>query len=158
MIILLLFLFSKFCLCGCATLHTPQYDLQEVIGSAMAINILSNGKVALWQGALITGADTFTFLLLESYGLNHASTSLSCTRTPTRTPSCPCMLHQDMLGVAICTNCSCTDEKHILFKKFLEVAPKQSRESVYMCVCVWVGWGWGWGGGGEWRWAQGHVG
>jgi len=44
-------------------------DIQEVIGSAIAIRILSQGKIELWQGALITGADTFTFLLLERYGL-----------------------------------------------------------------------------------------
>eukprot|EP00041_Stephanoeca_diplocostata_P019743 m.429203 g.429203 ORF g.429203 m.429203 type:complete len:542 (-) comp21386_c0_seq2:400-2025(-) len=44
-------------------------DIQEVIGSALAIGILSNGKIPLWGGALITGIDTFTFLLLERYGL-----------------------------------------------------------------------------------------
>lgn len=44
-------------------------DIQEVIGSAMAINILSSNKIKLWQGALITGLDTFTFLMLEAYGL-----------------------------------------------------------------------------------------
>jgi len=44
-------------------------DIQEVIGSAMAINILSGNTIQLWQGALITGVDTFTFLLLEAYGL-----------------------------------------------------------------------------------------
>ena len=43
--------------------------VQEVIGSAIAINILSNGVVKLWQGALITAVDTFTFLLLEQAGL-----------------------------------------------------------------------------------------
>eukprot|EP00051_Salpingoeca_urceolata_P003123 m.55370 g.55370 ORF g.55370 m.55370 type:complete len:541 (+) comp12526_c0_seq2:167-1789(+) len=44
-------------------------DIQEVIGSAIAINILSQGKIPLYGGVLITGADTFTFLLLEQYGL-----------------------------------------------------------------------------------------
>eukprot|EP01147_Barroeca_monosierra_P000888 gene889-4153_t len=44
-------------------------DVQEVIGSAIAINILSNNKVPLWAGSLITAADTFTFLFLEAYGL-----------------------------------------------------------------------------------------
>eukprot|EP00039_Didymoeca_costata_P030075 m.27782 g.27782 ORF g.27782 m.27782 type:complete len:531 (-) comp7937_c0_seq2:74-1666(-) len=44
-------------------------DIQEVIGTAMAIRILSNGRIKLWQGALITGVDSFTFLLLERYGL-----------------------------------------------------------------------------------------
>eukprot|EP00045_Choanoeca_perplexa_P017011 m.238075 g.238075 ORF g.238075 m.238075 type:complete len:546 (-) comp17423_c0_seq5:3929-5566(-) len=44
-------------------------DIQEVIGSALAIRILSNGAIPLWAGALITGADTFTFLFLERYGL-----------------------------------------------------------------------------------------
>eukprot|EP00043_Microstomoeca_roanoka_P030074 m.24533 g.24533 ORF g.24533 m.24533 type:complete len:522 (+) comp9701_c0_seq1:395-1960(+) len=44
-------------------------DVQEVIGSAIAIRILSNGAVPLWAGSLITAVDTFTFLFLESYGL-----------------------------------------------------------------------------------------
>lgn len=46
-------------------------DIQEVIGSALAINILSNGTIPLWEGCLITGVDTFTFLFLESYGLRY---------------------------------------------------------------------------------------
>ncbi|XP_060586514.1 uncharacterized protein LOC132742199 [Ruditapes philippinarum] len=44
-------------------------DIQEVVGSAIAINLLSAGKVPIWAGVLITGADTFTFLFLENYGL-----------------------------------------------------------------------------------------
>eukprot|EP01132_Coremiostelium_polycephalum_P002524 gene2524-3126_t len=44
-------------------------DIQEVIGTAIAIQILSNGHVPLWAGVLITAADTFTFLLLENYGV-----------------------------------------------------------------------------------------
>ncbi|XP_064644350.1 uncharacterized protein LOC135498109 [Lineus longissimus] len=44
-------------------------DIQEVIGSAIAINLLSNGHVPIWAGVIITGADTFTFLLLENAGL-----------------------------------------------------------------------------------------
>eukprot|EP00043_Microstomoeca_roanoka_P025224 m.8013 g.8013 ORF g.8013 m.8013 type:complete len:571 (-) comp5353_c0_seq1:88-1800(-) len=43
-------------------------DIQEVIGSAIAIRILSNGKIPLWAGSLITGIDTFSFLFLEQYG------------------------------------------------------------------------------------------
>jgi len=44
-------------------------DIQEVVGSAIAINILSQGKIPLYAGALITAADTFTFLFLEKYGV-----------------------------------------------------------------------------------------
>ncbi|XP_036594671.1 natural resistance-associated macrophage protein 2-like [Trichosurus vulpecula] len=44
-------------------------DMQEVIGSAIAINLLSSGKVPLWGGVLITVADTFVFLFLDKYGL-----------------------------------------------------------------------------------------
>lgn len=44
-------------------------DIQEVIGSAIAINLLSNHVIPIWAGVLITGADTFTFLFLENYGL-----------------------------------------------------------------------------------------
>ncbi|OWF39359.1 natural resistance-associated macrophage protein 2-like isoform X2 [Mizuhopecten yessoensis] len=44
-------------------------DIQEVIGTAIAISILSNGKIPLYGGVLITIIDTFTFLLLDRYGL-----------------------------------------------------------------------------------------
>nr|XP_019580122.1 PREDICTED: natural resistance-associated macrophage protein 2 isoform X2 [Rhinolophus sinicus] len=44
-------------------------DMQEVIGSAIAINLLSVGRVPLWAGVLITIADTFVFLFLDKYGL-----------------------------------------------------------------------------------------
>ncbi|XP_054033453.1 natural resistance-associated macrophage protein 2 [Dryobates pubescens] len=44
-------------------------DMQEVIGSAIAINLLSMGKIPLWGGVLITIADTFAFLFLDKYGL-----------------------------------------------------------------------------------------
>ncbi|KAH3715576.1 natural resistance-associated macrophage protein 2-like [Dreissena polymorpha] len=44
-------------------------DMQEVIGTAIAFYLLSNGKIPLWGGVLITIADTFTFLLLDKYGL-----------------------------------------------------------------------------------------
>ncbi|XP_038058100.1 metal transporter Nramp3-like isoform X2 [Patiria miniata] len=44
-------------------------DIQEVIGSAIAINLLSNNLIPIWAGCLITGVDTFTFLLLENAGL-----------------------------------------------------------------------------------------
>ncbi|XP_066473578.1 natural resistance-associated macrophage protein 2 isoform X1 [Tiliqua scincoides] len=44
-------------------------DMQEVIGSAIAINLLSAGRIPLWGGVLITIADTFMFLFLDKYGL-----------------------------------------------------------------------------------------
>ncbi|XP_061342536.1 metal transporter Nramp3.2-like [Gastrolobium bilobum] len=44
-------------------------DIQEVIGSAIAIRILSNGFVPLWGGVIITALDCFIFLFLENYGV-----------------------------------------------------------------------------------------
>ncbi|XP_017847825.1 protein Malvolio isoform X2 [Drosophila busckii] len=44
-------------------------DMQEVIGTAIAIYLLSNKAVPLWGGVLITIVDTFTFLFLDKYGL-----------------------------------------------------------------------------------------
>ncbi|CAI9777164.1 unnamed protein product [Fraxinus pennsylvanica] len=44
-------------------------DIQEVIGSAIAIQILSCGMIPLWAGVLITASDCFMFLLLENYGV-----------------------------------------------------------------------------------------
>ncbi|KAB1998535.1 hypothetical protein ES319_D12G095400v1 [Gossypium barbadense] len=44
-------------------------DIQEVIGSVIAIKILSNGALPLWAGVLITASDCFIFLFLENYGV-----------------------------------------------------------------------------------------
>lgn len=44
-------------------------DMQEVIGTAIAIYLLSNKIIPLWAGVLITIVDTFTFLFLDKYGL-----------------------------------------------------------------------------------------
>ncbi|XP_058964518.2 natural resistance-associated macrophage protein 2 isoform X2 [Pocillopora verrucosa] len=44
-------------------------DMQEVIGTAIAFNLLSNGKIPLYGGVLITITDTFIFLFLDKYGL-----------------------------------------------------------------------------------------
>ncbi|KAL3861413.1 hypothetical protein ACJMK2_007448 [Sinanodonta woodiana] len=44
-------------------------DMQEVIGTAIALFLLSDGKIPLYAGVIITIADTFTFLLLDKYGL-----------------------------------------------------------------------------------------
>jgi natural resistance-associated macrophage protein len=40
----------------------------QVIGTAIAIFMLSAGKVPLWAGCIITLLDTFTFLFLDTYG------------------------------------------------------------------------------------------
>lgn len=44
-------------------------DMQEVIGTAIAFNLLSNGRIPLYGGVLITITDTFIFLFLDKYGL-----------------------------------------------------------------------------------------
>ncbi|XP_034388937.1 natural resistance-associated macrophage protein 2-like isoform X2 [Cyclopterus lumpus] len=44
-------------------------DMQEVIGCAIALNLLSMGSIPLWGGVLITITDTFVFLFLDKYGL-----------------------------------------------------------------------------------------
>ena len=44
-------------------------DMQEVIGTAIALYLLSNRTIPLWGGVLITIVDTFTFLGLDKYGL-----------------------------------------------------------------------------------------
>ncbi|KAJ4729194.1 Metal transporter [Melia azedarach] len=44
-------------------------DIQEVIGSAIAIQILSNGVLPLWAGVIITASDCLIFLFLENYGV-----------------------------------------------------------------------------------------
>eukprot|EP01061_Rhynchopus_euleeides_P023356 TRINITY_DN38044_c0_g1_i1.p1 TRINITY_DN38044_c0_g1~~TRINITY_DN38044_c0_g1_i1.p1 ORF type:complete len:587 (+),score=253.52 TRINITY_DN38044_c0_g1_i1:109-1761(+) len=44
-------------------------DCQEVVGSAIAINLLSKRAVPLWAGCLITAADCFLFMLLDRNGI-----------------------------------------------------------------------------------------
>lgn len=44
-------------------------DMQEVIGTSVAIYMLSVRNIPLWAGCLITILDTFSFLLLDKYGL-----------------------------------------------------------------------------------------
>ncbi|XP_019153266.1 PREDICTED: metal transporter Nramp2-like [Ipomoea nil] len=44
-------------------------DVQEVIGSAIAIKILSRGVIPLWAGVVITASDCFFILVLENYGV-----------------------------------------------------------------------------------------
>ncbi|XP_029460918.1 natural resistance-associated macrophage protein 1 isoform X2 [Rhinatrema bivittatum] len=44
-------------------------DMQEVIGTAIAFNLLSAGRIPLWGGVLITIVDTLLFLFLDKYGL-----------------------------------------------------------------------------------------
>lgn len=44
-------------------------DMQEVIGTAISLYLLSNTRIPLYAGVLITVCDTFTFLLLDKYGL-----------------------------------------------------------------------------------------
>lgn len=44
-------------------------DMQEVIGTAIALYLLSDGHIPIWSGVLITIFDTFTFLFIDKYGL-----------------------------------------------------------------------------------------
>ncbi len=41
----------------------------QVIGTAIALFLLSDRRIPLWAGVLITICDTFTFLGLDRYGL-----------------------------------------------------------------------------------------
>ncbi|XP_003747582.2 natural resistance-associated macrophage protein 2 [Galendromus occidentalis] len=44
-------------------------DMQEVIGTSIALYLLTNGMISVSWGVIITICDTFTFLLLDKYGL-----------------------------------------------------------------------------------------
>ncbi|XP_014203537.1 protein Malvolio [Copidosoma floridanum] len=44
-------------------------DMQEVIGTAIALYLLTDKRLPLWAGVLVTAIDTFTFLFLDKYGL-----------------------------------------------------------------------------------------
>ncbi|KAK6938614.1 NRAMP family [Dillenia turbinata] len=60
---------ARYLLWGMAELALIGADIQEVIGSAIAIQILSNGVLPLWAGVVITASDCFLFLFLENYGV-----------------------------------------------------------------------------------------
>ncbi|KAL1502825.1 hypothetical protein ABEB36_007912 [Hypothenemus hampei] len=49
-------------------------DMQEVIGTAIAIYLLSGTKIPIYGGVLITIIDTFTFLMFDKYGLRKLET------------------------------------------------------------------------------------
>ncbi|XP_036419462.1 natural resistance-associated macrophage protein 2-like [Colossoma macropomum] len=44
-------------------------DMQEVIGTAIAFNLLSAGRIPLWGGVIITIGDTLIFLFCDKWGL-----------------------------------------------------------------------------------------
>eukprot|EP01059_Diplonema_ambulator_P017117 TRINITY_DN29101_c0_g1_i1.p1 TRINITY_DN29101_c0_g1~~TRINITY_DN29101_c0_g1_i1.p1 ORF type:complete len:557 (+),score=189.59 TRINITY_DN29101_c0_g1_i1:53-1672(+) len=44
-------------------------DCQEVVGSAIAIRLLSGKRIPIWVGCLITAADCFAFMLLDKNGM-----------------------------------------------------------------------------------------
>ncbi|KAE8704143.1 Metal transporter Nramp5 [Hibiscus syriacus] len=60
---------ARFVLWFVAELALIEADIQEVIGSAIAIQILSKGALPLWAGVLITASDCFIFLFMENYGV-----------------------------------------------------------------------------------------
>lgn len=49
-------------------------DIQEVIGSAIAILLLSRGAIPIWAGVLITALDAFLLLFLERFGVSVGET------------------------------------------------------------------------------------
>ncbi|CAF2053974.1 unnamed protein product [Brassica oleracea var. botrytis] len=60
---------ARYLLWSMAELALIGADIQEVIGSAIAIQILSRGVLPLWAGVVITASDCFLFLFLENYGV-----------------------------------------------------------------------------------------
>mmetsp|Transcript_11325 Transcript_11325/g.31554 ORF Transcript_11325/g.31554 Transcript_11325/m.31554 type:complete len:546 (-) Transcript_11325:263-1900(-) len=53
-------------------------DIQEVVGSGIAIYILSQGRIPVWIGCILTGLDTFTFLAVHHLGVRYFE-SLICS-------------------------------------------------------------------------------
>jgi natural resistance-associated macrophage protein len=46
-------------------------DIQEVVGSGIALTLLTNGFIPVWIGCIITGLDTFTFLAVHYLGARY---------------------------------------------------------------------------------------
>jgi natural resistance-associated macrophage protein len=60
--------FSRYALWIMAEIAIIGSDIQEVIGSAIAINLLSLGHIPLWAGVVITAVDAFLFLFIDRLG------------------------------------------------------------------------------------------
>ncbi len=57
-----------------AHLHAGSFagsDLQEVVGSAIALYILSSGACPLWAGVLVSAVLSFLMLLVERIGIRY---------------------------------------------------------------------------------------
>jgi len=59
-------------------------DIQEVVGSGVALYLLTNGSLPVWLGCLITGADTFTFIAVHYMGVRYLE-ALVCILIATMT-------------------------------------------------------------------------
>lgn len=57
-------------------------DIQEVVGSGIAINLLTG--LDIWVGCLITGFDTFTFLIVQYVAAARARTQANARNSLTR--------------------------------------------------------------------------
>ena len=45
------------------------FHLQEVVGSAIALSLLTGGRLPLWAGVLITAVVSFGLLFIERFGV-----------------------------------------------------------------------------------------
>jgi natural resistance-associated macrophage protein len=97
-------------------------DMQEVIGTSIAIYMLSNRFIPIWAGVLITILDTFTFLFLDKYGLRRLELFFSFLITIMAVTFGYeyFLVKPDPLGVAKgiaipwCENCSTSDIKQLV--------------------------------------------
>ena len=46
-------------------------DIQEVVGTGIAINLISGDRVPVWAGCLITSVDTLSFLAIQYFGVRY---------------------------------------------------------------------------------------
>jgi natural resistance-associated macrophage protein len=46
-------------------------DIQEVVGTGIAFNLLSSGYIPVWAGCLITSVDALSFLAIQRFGVRY---------------------------------------------------------------------------------------
>ncbi|KAL8172043.1 hypothetical protein V2J09_023847 [Rumex salicifolius] len=68
---------ARYLLWAMAEVAVIAADIQEVIGTAIAIQILSRGAIPLWASVVVTAVDCFAFLLLENYGVRKLEAGLA---------------------------------------------------------------------------------
>lgn len=128
----------RICLWLCVELAIVASDIQEVLGSAIAIKVLSNGKIPMWAGCIITGADTFTFLglhggfslLLGARAIRH---TVSLSPPARATTTIQCSVFASWKPFSACSSRSCSSALASISRWERRTASPLQRGRQFLC-------------------------